>query len=255
MVAANPDKSYAHVVAASVYKALHEDAKALVHDDRAIAIRPEPYLYLNRSLHRPKEDRTARLTDLDAALKLDPAYFQASAAKAEIFADAGNLPGGIATYSAALTLAPANPSLQIGRGILYARSGNARKAELDFETARATLDQPMQLNDSCWAKAVAGVALASALADCNAALAKMPDMPAILDSRALVLLRLDRLDEARTDYDHALSKTPNLPTSLYGRGIIWARKGDTVRANADFTAALKIDEDIKAAFDRYGVKP
>ena len=45
----------------------------------------------------------------------------------------------------------------------------------------------------CWAKAIAGVALGSALADCNAALAKAPNVAGYLDSRGLVLLRLDRL--------------------------------------------------------------
>jgi tetratricopeptide (TPR) repeat protein len=98
------------------------------------------------------------------------------------------------------------------------------------------------------------VALESALADCNAALAKAPDMAGYLDSRGLVLLRLGRIDDAIADYDQALAKSPNTPSALFGRAIAWARKGDRAKAESDAAAAAKVDPDIRAEFERYGVK-
>ncbi|PTQ12047.1 hypothetical protein CLG96_05575 [Sphingomonas oleivorans] len=253
--AADPDNIYAHVVAASIYSAFHKDADAMKAYDRAIAIKPEAYIYLNRSLRRPQADAAGRQADLDAALKLDPNFADAIAAKAKLQVDSGDFTGAIATYSSALEKSPDNPALLVDRGIAYARSGDAASAEKDFAGARAKATEPVIFNNMCWSKATAGVALESALTDCNAALAKAPEAAGYLDSRGLVMLRLGRLDEAIADYDRALAKSPNIPSSLFGRAVAWARKGNKTRSDADAVAALKIDPDIRTDFERYGVKP
>jgi tetratricopeptide (TPR) repeat protein len=251
---ANPNNSYAHVVAANIYNAFHMDAEAIRAYDRALALKPEPYIYLNRSLRRPKTDVAGRLTDLDAALKLDPKFSEAIAEKASMQADGGDLTGAIATYSAALEKSPNEVALLSGRGIAYARAGDLVRAEKDFAAARAKATEPGMLNALCWSKATAGVALESALAECNAALAKAPEIPNYLDSRGLVFLRLGRTDDAIADYNHALAKSPNMPSSMFGRAIAWSRKGDRAKADADTAAALKIDPDISTHFERYGMK-
>lgn len=251
--AANPDSGYAHVVAASIYSGLHKDAEAMRAYDRAIAIKPEAYIYLNRSIRRPKVDVAGRRADLDAALALDPKLAEAIAAKAELQRDGGDIGGAVATYSAALEASPANLDLLLGRGIAYARNGDAARAETDFALARVKANGPDILNRMCWSKATAGVALESALTDCNAALTKAPDDAAYLDSRGLVFLRLGRLDDAITDYDRALAKRPNVPTSLFGRAVAWARKGEKAKSDGDAAAAVKIDPDVRSDFERYGV--
>lgn len=251
---ADPDNAYAHVVAAGIYSAFHKDAEAMKAYDRAIALRPEAYIYLNRSLRRPKTDVAGRQSDLDAALKLAPNLGEALAAKAGLQADNGDFAGAIATYSSALERSPDEIDLLAGRGIVFARSGASARAEKDFAEARAKATEPVILNNMCWSKATAGVALESALTDCNAALAKAPEVPGYLDSRGLVLLRLGRLDDAIADYDHALSKSPNMSSSMFGRAVAWARKGDRAKSESDAAAALKIDPDIRTNFERYGVK-
>jgi tetratricopeptide (TPR) repeat protein len=254
VTAANPDNSYAHVVAANIYGAFHKDTEAMQSYDRAIALKPEAYVYLNRSLRRPKGDLAGRRADLDAALKLDPSFIDAIAEKANIQADNGDLAGAVATYSSALEKSPGNISLLVGRGIAYARSGDATHAETDFAGARVKATEPVIFNNMCWSKATAGVALESALTDCDAALARAPEVPGYLDSRGLVLLRLGRLDDAIADYDRALSKSPNIPSSLFGRAVAWARKGDRKRSETDAASALKIDPDVRNDFARYGVE-
>jgi tetratricopeptide (TPR) repeat protein len=126
-------------------------------------------------------------------------------------------------------------------------------ADEDFAAARAKATKPVLLNNICWSKATAGVALNLALADCDAALAQAPGDVNYLDSHALVLLRLGRLDDAIGEYNRVLAKNPRLPTSLYGRAVAWARKGDKAKSQADAAMALGIDPDIRATFDRFGV--
>jgi Tfp pilus assembly protein PilF len=67
--------------------------------DRAIALGPEAYIYLNRSLRRPKADLAGRRADLDAALELDPNLTEAIARKADLQTESGDLTGAISTYS------------------------------------------------------------------------------------------------------------------------------------------------------------
>ena len=252
--AADQDNAYAHVVAARIFSTFHKDADAIKAYDRAIAIKPEAYIYVNRSTSRPKTDVVGRRADLDAAFKLDPYSPGVLVEKASLQSDSGDVAGALATYSAALEQSPEQVDLLVARGIVYARSGDAIRAAKDFTGARAKATEAVALNNMCWAKAIAGVALDSALTECNAALAKAPETAGYLDSRGLVLLRLGRVDDAIADYDRALFKRPDMASSLFGRAIAWARKGNRTKSDADSAAALKIDPDVRTDFDGYGVK-
>lgn len=251
----NPKDAQAYVVAANIYSAANRDADAMKAFDRAIAIKPEAYIYLNRSLRRPKKDLAGRQADINAALKLDPKDAETLSAKAQLQQEENNLGGAIETYSEALANSPKDSSLLVSRGIAYARSGDTKRAEADFSDARKNASDPLIFNNMCWSKATAGVSLESGLSDCNEALKGRPDEASFLDSRGLVLLRLGRKEEALADYDRALAKNSNIPSSLMGRSIVWARKGNPSKARVDEDAALKIAPEIKADFERYGVVP
>jgi len=254
-LAAYPGDSYAQVSAANTYAALGKTTLAMQAYDRALAIKPEAYVYLNRAETRPKSDLAGKRTDLDAALALDPKYAPALAAKARLLQEQGDSATAIASLSKALEAAPADLELLLERGMAYAKTGDRARAEVDFTAARAHAPQAGQLNYMCWEKATAGVALESALADCDAALAKSPGVPAFLDSRAFVMLRLGRLDEAIAEYTRAIHKAPRQAASLYGRGVAWSRKGDKAQAAADQAVAMKIDANVRTQFEGYGVRP
>ena len=248
-----PQSSYAFVAAANIYAVFHKDAEAMAAYDKAIRIKPEGYIYVNRAGHRPRADVEGRRADLDEALKLQPDLIPAVLEKATLQMNQGDSRGAIVTYNFGLKSSPGNASLLLGRGIAFARAGNATLAEQDFRAARVKATTAPQFNDSCWSKATAGVALQSALADCDAALAKAPGTASYLDSRAFVLLRLDRLDEAEADYDRALAKSPRLPSSLYGRAVVLARKGEVAESQAAAAAASQADPNISNTFASYGV--
>jgi tetratricopeptide (TPR) repeat protein len=251
---ANPDNAYAQVVAASLFHAFHKDAEATKAYERAIAIEPTPLVYLNRSYTRPKNDVAGRRADLDAALKLDPANTDVLDARAALQADVGDFAGAIATLSSAIEKTPEAGRLA-QRGIAYFRSGDLKRAEIDFANARAKATEASAFNSMCWRKAIAGVALDSALLDCNAAVGKAPDVAAYMDSKGFVLLRLGRFDEAIAEYDKAVAKNPKLSASMFGRAVAWSRKGDKEKSDADIAAAVKINPDIRKTFEDYGVKP
>ena len=101
-------------------------------------------------------------------------------------------------------------------------------------------DQITGLNERCWLRATSNRDLRQALDDCNEALdlrtdsqeefgtliRASEDAPDVLDSRALVYLRLGKLEDAIHDYDSALHTDPGMPTSLYGRGLAKLRPGE-----------------------------
>ena len=70
-----------------------------------------------------------------------------------------------------------------------------------------------------------------------------------LDSRAMVFLKLNRLDDARTDVDAALVERPDSAGSLFLRGVIAARQGAKPASTDDLTGARtmapRIDEDYR----------
>lgn len=258
VIAESPTDPYAHVVAGKIYGVYGRRVEAMAAFDRALANKPEDYIYLNRADVRAKDDLAGRRADVEAALRLSPTMPEALEAKAKLQQQAGDRVGAIRTWSAALASEPNDPRLLTGRGIAHLQAGNLAAAEKDFAAARAHVGSGAKaatlLNNMCWAKATAGVGLQSALADCDAALTTAPDAAGFIDSRALVLLRLGRVDEAIAAYSRALAKQPDQPSSLYGRAAAWARKGDATRSAADAKAAIRINPDVRDQFERYGIK-
>lgn len=253
LVAANPDDADSWTMAAAIYKANGEQAKSTAAFDKSIAIKPNLNAYLSRFNTRPRSDIAGRKADAAAALNLDPDNSSAIAAQAEADTDAGDTAAAIALLDRGLKAAPNNVNMLISRGIAHARAGDAMLADRDFAAVRAIVKNPAGLNNICWRKAVEGVVLDSALADCDAAVKADPKSAASHDSRGFVLLRLGRFAEAIVEYDAALATRPGQATSLYGRAVAEARKGDAAAADRDLAAARKADSSVIEQFKGYGV--
>jgi len=250
---ANPGAVYAHVAAARIYAKFGHRTEAMEEFDKALRIKPEAYIYLNRSNVREPTDYAARQADLDAAFKADPQSIDVAEGRAELLMDKHDFAGAIALWTVRLKAEPANVTALLQRGIAYGKTGQNTLAAKDFAAARAHAKIAQAFNTMCWEKATHDVALPSALADCETALVMAPGDASYLDSRGFVLLRLGRLDDAVAAYDAALIKAPALASSLFGRAVAEARKGDKAHSAADVASALKADPDAKADFDRYGV--
>ncbi|MFC5342571.1 DUF3857 domain-containing protein [Brevundimonas staleyi] len=149
---------------------------------------------------------------------------------------------------AALVVAPDNVDILALRGRARAAAGDANGARADFAAMRAlTREDPVLLNNVCWAQALAGFDLDLALIDCDAAIAGAEEA-GFIDSRGMVLLQMDRYAEAKTAYDQALVDRPNQPSSLYGRGLARLALGETA-GRADIDRAVAIGADAPENFE------
>lgn len=144
-------------------------------------------------------------------------------------------------YSAVLAVTPEDTNVLIARAETQVLMGDAAGARADLQTARGLSgDDADLLNGLCWTQAVARFDLEQALADCDAALRIMPDSAGIIDSRGLVLLRMERHADAIAAYNQALALQADQPTSLYGRGLARLALGLTAEGQADIDAAVAI---------------
>jgi tetratricopeptide (TPR) repeat protein len=74
-----------------------------------------------------------------------------------------------------------------------------------------------------------------------------------LNSRGLLYLKTNRLDEAIADFTSAIKLNANFASAIFGRGL--ARlKSDSVSAQADIATAKELDPDVAQEMARYGIK-
>jgi tetratricopeptide (TPR) repeat protein len=253
ILASRPTETYPLVAAARIYSACGKQAEAMHAFDAALALKQESYIYVNRFNIRPKSDMAGRQSDVEAAVKLDPSSSDAVAAKARLQGERDDWAGAVATLATAIARKPADHGLLEQRAVAYAKLGDQTHALKDFDAARAGLTLAGDHNNLCYETATEGVLLAQALDECEKAVALAPDRAGIRDSRAFVLLRLGRVDEALADYDKVLTEAPAEPNSLYGRSLIEARKGNAAAAARDAAAALRIDPKVRERFGDYGL--
>jgi tetratricopeptide (TPR) repeat protein len=248
----NPQSTYALVAAGRIYARIKRNAEAMKAFDAALAIKPEAFIYLNRAQSRPFTDKSARLADLSAALKLEPNDPDALAEKAEQLGVAGDFKGAIELYEKVVKAAPGTKYLMLRRATWLFKAGRRSEAQKLFAEQREQAKTSTDFNSLCWNNATASILLEAALQDCQQAIHLDPDSGAIIDSLAFVQLRLGKLDEAIILYDKAIAKKMGSATYM-GRAIAYARKGDQTRAAADRVQALRLDPDAVTRFAEYGL--
>ena len=130
--------------------------------------------------------------------------------------------GGLADLGAADQALPKEADIRLEMAGLYggADSGAGAVAQLNFvdQGASGRRNQLAEtLNTRCWDRALFGIDVEQAVADCDAALRHNRKVAEYLDSRGLAHLRLGQNDQAIEDYDAALALDPKIAWSLYGR--------------------------------------
>jgi len=250
----NPNDQYPLVAAGKIFAAEGQHQKALDAINKAIALGPQAYIYLNRSDVREKSDYSGRLADIDAALKLDPGNSEGLRIKAWLLLGQGAFADAMAAFDTALAHNPLSPlDLRRGRAIALYKTGKTADAKQQITQIRAETKEATDFNTLCWEQATNDVFLDGALEDCRQALKLRPDTSGYIDSLGMVLLRLGKLDESIAAYTRAIGKSRSA-ASLLGRAFAYARKGDMAQANADRSDALKLDSQIEEEFVEYGLK-
>jgi tetratricopeptide (TPR) repeat protein len=253
LVQDNPQSDLAWVMAGKIYAQIGMQAKAMTAFDRALAIKPQPYAYINRARARPETDRSGRTSDLEAALKLKPDDVDTMAEVAGEYAQQGDFTRSLAIYDRLVVPTPGYSDYAVLRAAVLQKIGRTSEAAKILATQRARAKTAKDLNNLCWTKATNGIMLESALQDCRDALKLSPDSGQYLDSLGMALLKLGKLVEALAAYDQAVAKSTGAD-SLMGRAFVYARKGDRPRADQDAAAARKIYPEIDSLFAQYGLK-
>jgi tetratricopeptide (TPR) repeat protein len=256
VVAANPEQTEAYHIAASIYAALDFRDKALAMIDRWIKIRPhaiDPEALVMRASMRRWDDFDERESDVSTVLRANPEYLSGLYAKGELEYDRGEFTAAVQTYTKIRKLGQDAPVTLNLLGFSLFRAGQLKKADEVFEIAREHSHDRSTLSSLCWGKVTFGIALDRALEECNAALVYTPDNPNILDSRAMIYLRLGNFDLALADYDRALKHSPSQANSLFGRAIVRARQGQADLARADAQAARRLWPDVDDSYRKWAI--
>ena len=128
--------------------------------------------------------------------------------------------------------------------------GMAMLADLTERTPNAA----GYLNQICWYSGIWNVAVADTVDECERAVELASDSSAAIDSRALVLYRLGRTDDALKDLQQVLDTAPWMHASRYLRGVIRLREG-IPGGQQDIDDARRAVPDIVRQYERYGLGP
>lgn len=259
MIGANKNNAEAYFVAATVYRNAGQDRQAMFMLDRGIAEAPDSTLYLARARMRERADLAGRRADLDKCRTVPSCASYEDEQRIELELDDGKPEVALKLLSAQIEgdkVSYANqPAMLAYRAIVYTKMGQTSLAKAGFDAARGAAGTREALNNLAWFLATKNVELPRALAAIDAALVKQAPIPAHLDTKGLVLLRMGRYREAVAAYDAVLALRPNQAFSQYGRGLAKRLAGDKAGGDADLKAARLEAPAIGAEFDRFGLRP
>ncbi len=92
-----------------------------------------------------------------------------------------------------------------------------------------------------------------ALADFNAALALTPNYYQAYANRALIYVKMKRLDQAMADYNQAISLAPDYGVAYVGRANLYRAMNNMPMALADYGKAIQIQADDPIAYFNRGL--
>lgn len=255
-LAVAPDDPKAHLSYAVALARLGQRPEAMVELERSLALGPTSAAYFSRAMASRDGPREAILADFDRALAVGGGEARIYRWRARLRWEWGETDLALADVAKALEYAPDSFRLRQLRAEINSDAGRYALALAEFDTLIALQPGwPDLINDRCWARAMAGLELHKALADCDAVVGWEPNRPEGFDSRGLVKLRLGDLPGAIADYDTALKQNPEVATSLFGRGVAKRRSGDKVGGDADLVAARSLEPGIDERFAGFGVTP
>jgi tetratricopeptide (TPR) repeat protein/predicted aspartyl protease len=240
-----------------------EDAIADLTEACELAPEASEYFYQRGLTYLQNKQQDLALTDFDRALVLRSNDVQALIARAYLLVRRRENSRAAADLDAADAAAAKESDLRYQLAHAYEEVdllGSAIKQyDLWIEFHPVDARYPAALNGRCWIRALQGEDLPLALKDCNAAARDVrkssPEFAKILDSRALVLLRMGNFDKSIADYSASLKINPKSPWGWYGRGIDELRDNKASEGQSDIARAKALWPQVADAFNRRGITP
>ena len=236
---------------------------ALADLTRATELEPKnaDYFYERGRVFWSKREQPQAMADFDRAIELRPEFVAALLSRAELRINARNVPDARADLDAIDKLAAKQADIRFEMGFAYERVFLLAPAIAQFDLwIAAHEDDSRKINavaGRCRARALLGQDLTAALKDCNDAVnhGDPKSIGPMLDSRALVRLRLGDYDKAISDYDAALKTIANKGWAYYGRGLAKLKKNQRAQGEADIAEALKIAPQVADEYKKLGFAP
>lgn len=222
----------------------------------ALAKAPSAETYVIRGrLASEMGDMNAAAADAEAALKLEPGSVDAISLLAEAEAERGNLSRALALLDELIALGGEDRSdLTLTKAQLIGDHGEPRDGiRLLDELLAEKPGTPEILNAMCWIRGTRSIELDVALKNCTSAIELSTDTSGILDSRALVWMRLGRYEDALRDLDAALLQAPALGPSRYLRSLVLAKLGRDAEAKRELIFSRQLSPSIERKYARYGL--
>lgn len=249
------DKAEAYVNRAAFRAGTGNWEGAVADLDVALECEPNAASYLQRAqAKRQTGDLEGALADLEAAARLDPASAD-HYAQVEILGELqrGQEALALAEEAALLATDPDWGDIQIAYAEGWAGQRESGLARLQ-EIAETAAPQSDAFNALCWYSGIWDLATQETLPVCLKAIEQTGGGYAALDSRAVVLFRLGKAEEALVDLNKALAAAPGLHASRYMRGIVRLSLGDAA-GKEDIAMALAAEPALERTYGAYGFAP
>jgi tetratricopeptide (TPR) repeat protein len=260
-----PKDAAAYSRRGTAFAARRDFQHAIVDLTHACELAPdEPNYFYERGIAwRDSGQPVAALADFDQAIKIKFDHVPALAARAELRLQNGDAATAVEDLEAADRAAAKEADVRYRLGLDYQHADLMPQsvAQLDLWIAAHGDDARLgaALGNRCWAKALLGQDLKSALKDCDSALGRIgkkdAGTAAFLLGRGVVRLRLGDYDKSIADFDAVLALRPQSAWSLYGRGIAKIRRSKAGEGQADMSAAAAIWPSIAEDFAKRGITP
>ncbi|MBR0553676.1 tetratricopeptide repeat protein [Sphingomonadaceae bacterium LXI357] len=253
-----PDDAQSYLNRAYFRSQVFDWKGAIADYDKAIALNATADNYLSRAAIRSMlGEHEAAVKDIEAARKLEPGAAGPVLQLAGVYSDMGQPDKALALLDEQLASGGDDKSnLITQKAEVLARAGRPQDAIAAVDAMIAKKPGNTQLlNQRCWVKGTTSTDLPSALKDCTKAIELAESPAGQLDSRAMVYFKMDRYDDALADLNAALNLVPDLPASMFLRGVIRLRQGDKKAGEADLSAARLMSPRIDERYAKYGVKP
>jgi len=192
--------------------------------------------------------RASALADLDAALRIDPAFIPARTARAELHFSEAEFDLAIADYTSVLDRDPDNVEALNARGVAFKDKGDYPRAIADFDRSIG-LDPASgytyNSRGDAWGRSGQ---YDRAIADFDRSIAINPDYAKVWYNRANALKDKGELARSLTDYDRAIALDAQDASAWMMRGAVRRDTGDMAGAMADFDRAVDLDPASASAF-------
>lgn len=204
---------------------------------------PDASAYIARAAERLKRDNfdpDRAITDLDAAIALEPDNSAAYQRRAMAWMAKREFDRAIADLDKTIALDPANATA-------YRLRGNMFSSRSEFDRAIADMDQAVTIKPrdphNYFMRAIVWIARSheKAIEDFSRAIELNPNFSQAYVQRGQLYSYGNQAERAKQDYTQAIETDPNNSYAYQKRGEMWAAEGNLDRAIEDYERAAKTD--------------